>query len=814
MRTNEPRTRLLFLLVLPALVVGTLYAPERARSFPIYPPLIPNRATATAADGTQKPCITCHNNPDGGLGCVASGGMNPCLNPFGTAFRLNGRIWNATLANLDSDGDGFTNGQELQDPTGSWVLFSAAPGNPNYVTRPGFNDSSPGYHDADGDRYCWFGVDTNQDGDCLDAGENTTDYDCDDSSVDIRPGVAELCSDLIDNDCNGFDTLSDVACEMVVDRDGDGYCPTGQDLNGDRTCGGAGEQNGTVDCGPDDVLVSPAAYENCVDGNDNDCDGATDTADTQCNGDADADQDGFCPIGQDLNADGDCLDAILGETTAPSDCDDRSNTISPGSPEICGDAADNDCDQKADFDDPDCANQKDADGDGYCPSGKDANGDGDCVDFSLGDTASTVAGWDCNDANASIFSLAEEICTDAVDQDCDGNPNYLLDEDCFGYRDRDGDGYCEAGGYDTNADGDCADNADMSPLADCDDTSPNAASINPLATETCFNGVDDDCNGNADAQGASADPKCLDYADWDFDGYCAIGEDLNGDHDCADAGEQTSAVDMAPNDATVSPGNHESCFDNRDNDQDGAIDLADSECVNTVDADGDGYCPVGRDLNGDGDCADTGENYRASDCDDTDPNWGPQNAETYDPSLPLDQQRCFDFDDNDCDGKIDLGDPDCDYLFDRDGDHVCGHGVDDTNDGDCLDAEEQRFGEDCADDDPTRASTRIEVCTNGKDDDCDGAIDTADTNCQCQADSQCGGGDACHIPRCRSNLCILITNTDCIDGGIGAGQGGCSVAPSGPSGTGSPTPESPLAVVGFATVAAVLVRRRLLRGKR
>jgi len=44
---------------------------------------------------------------------------------------------------LDSDGDGFTNGQELQDPDGAWKVNEANPGDPTKVTRPGDKNSVP-----------------------------------------------------------------------------------------------------------------------------------------------------------------------------------------------------------------------------------------------------------------------------------------------------------------------------------------------------------------------------------------------------------------------------------------------------------------------------------------------------------------------------------------------------------------------------------------------------------------------------------------------------------------------------------------------
>ena len=40
------------------------------------------------------------------------------LNPFGVDYLANGRLWDSTLANLDSDGDGCLNGVEVGDSDG------------------------------------------------------------------------------------------------------------------------------------------------------------------------------------------------------------------------------------------------------------------------------------------------------------------------------------------------------------------------------------------------------------------------------------------------------------------------------------------------------------------------------------------------------------------------------------------------------------------------------------------------------------------------------------------------------------------------
>ncbi|MCB2204752.1 T9SS type A sorting domain-containing protein [bacterium] len=91
-------------------------------------PQIPN--------GTLKSCANCHVNPGGG-GPRNAFGQEVEANHLSVPGSAGQVEWNEALAALDSDGDGFTNGEELQDPDGSWRIGQPFPGDPSLVTNPG-----------------------------------------------------------------------------------------------------------------------------------------------------------------------------------------------------------------------------------------------------------------------------------------------------------------------------------------------------------------------------------------------------------------------------------------------------------------------------------------------------------------------------------------------------------------------------------------------------------------------------------------------------------------------------------------------------
>ncbi|GAB5465935.1 MAG: hypothetical protein Kapaf2KO_13710 [Candidatus Kapaibacteriales bacterium] len=90
-------------------------------------------------NGNTFSCASCH--PGGNTGSLNSFGQDvfSTLNGFGGAGTVD---WDA-IKSLDSDEDGFTNAQELQDLDMTWARGDANPGDPSLVTAPGDPNSFP-----------------------------------------------------------------------------------------------------------------------------------------------------------------------------------------------------------------------------------------------------------------------------------------------------------------------------------------------------------------------------------------------------------------------------------------------------------------------------------------------------------------------------------------------------------------------------------------------------------------------------------------------------------------------------------------------
>ena len=78
-------------------------------------------------------CKTCHNK----------GSYKPeNLNPFGKDYMDNKSMWDAILADKDSDGDGKTNGWELGDAEGIWKKGDEDPDPGRPIYNPGIENSN------------------------------------------------------------------------------------------------------------------------------------------------------------------------------------------------------------------------------------------------------------------------------------------------------------------------------------------------------------------------------------------------------------------------------------------------------------------------------------------------------------------------------------------------------------------------------------------------------------------------------------------------------------------------------------------------
>lgn len=84
-------------------------------------------------NGSKFSCANCHVNPGGGGSRNKFGQDVEKLVPAGGTAEF----WGFALANLDSDGDGKKNGQELGDPNGTWRPGQVNPGIFNSVTNAG-----------------------------------------------------------------------------------------------------------------------------------------------------------------------------------------------------------------------------------------------------------------------------------------------------------------------------------------------------------------------------------------------------------------------------------------------------------------------------------------------------------------------------------------------------------------------------------------------------------------------------------------------------------------------------------------------------
>ncbi|HEX4339329.1 MAG TPA: putative metal-binding motif-containing protein [Polyangiaceae bacterium] len=510
---------------------------------------------------------------------------------------------------------------------------------------------------------------------------------------------------------------------------------------------------------------------------------------------------GFCiTTGRDRDGDG-SIDAACGG----GDCNDLNPLAHPGAMEVCGDGADNDCNGVTDCSDPVCVGRANCactpTGTEDCTNGvdDDCNGQLDCNDTAC----STSPACGCNPGTP-------ESCGNGLDDDCDGAID-CADSDCTGAPVCACHGLEQCGdGIDNDCDGliDCADpgcsifpscvcappgkaedcgnhmDDDCDGLVDCADTNCSGSPACALCkTEVCDNGLDDDCDGAIDC----ADSNCR------FEANCAptpeicnnsVDDDRDGLADCNDPDCATNPVCVAKHSTCLSAllitasGTFTGNTLNNDSVNEGTCGGAGPEAVfrlsltqpanvqlDTIGSDFDtalyvraGSCGKGREIG----------------CDDD----GGGVARTSALSLgTLQPGNYFIF----VDGftvAMGLAGPDLgQYVLNVNLDakpiEKCDNRIDDDGDGyvDCADSDCTTTAQckGCNNGKNAVPELGIGACTNGIDDDCDGAVDCADSDCNaskayptecCDGVDQNGNG----IPDDFS--CRCVTAADCPDGEV------------------------------------------------
>jgi hypothetical protein len=265
------------------------------------------------------------------------------------------------------------------------------------------------YADSDGDGYA------GGSGSCLCGPGGGYDFtspeDCDDTDSSVSPAATEVCATSADDDCDGSANEAGAAdcASWYYDGDGDGYGTTTSACQ--CSASGSFTASNDSDCDDGDAAVSPAASELCSTTVDDDCDGeanessAADAITVYLDGDA----DGYGV--SSVSATG--CSSMSGFAATAGDCDDTDSTVNPGASETC-DAVDEDCDGSTDEDATDAGTwYLDADADGYGTSSSTTTGCALPPGYAADDS-------DCDDADSSVSPAASEVCSDGLDNDCDG----------------------------------------------------------------------------------------------------------------------------------------------------------------------------------------------------------------------------------------------------------------------------------------------------------------------------------------------------------------------------------------------------------
>ncbi len=299
--------------------------------------------------------------------------------------------------------------------------------------------------------------------------------DCNDQDEHINPGVAEVCGDRIDNNCNGeidegCDTpaaqcaagggdwvmMNDGCGDMCIDPTNPPLCTLalqvgcdcgpGSCWDGEECIRGPGANDHTTgacatdsDCAEGQVCEPGLGGDGtvCVDGchEDSQCDDGQQCTQPQCfttpcPGYCEGNASGECSSDADCREGNVCETALSGDTVCVSGCRDNDGCsdhqtcqevlcVTTPCPAQCFDA----CTAMLCGPGHECRH-------GECvpvgnPSLCDFDGDGYMGNY-LAPCPDLLPGGDCNDQDASVHPGAPDVCGDDTDNDCDGE----IDETC------------------------------------------------------------------------------------------------------------------------------------------------------------------------------------------------------------------------------------------------------------------------------------------------------------------------------------------------------------------------------------------------
>ena len=463
---------------------------------------------------------------------------------------------------VDQDGDGYIAGVEDCHDGNNKI---------NPGVSEGFNDGVD--QNCDGYELCYQDSDNDQHGtnntvlnsalNCNGTGASAVNDDCADTNPSRFPGATEIPANGVDNNCDNLELC-------YVDSDGDTFGTTSTTSSSTLSCKGTGISPNDDDCNDATAAVSPLDPEIAGNGLDENCDGFV-----VCYLDSDSDGFGTSFVN---SADADCTDTK--EASVTGDCNDTNGAVYPGATEVPADGVDSDCTlSELCF--------VDADGDSMGSSDTVTTVDLTCSQLGQGHAA--ISG-DCNDNDDAVFPNAPENPWNLVDDNCNGVVACLVDADSDGFGNK-----ASLVNDTSNLDADCSDAGESTNAEDCNDTD---VAINPNATETPANGIDQDCDG---------DELC--YFDADADGFGRANLLPMQDLSCITSLTSDNADDCDDVRADVFPGGTEITGDGLDGNCDGF-----EQCF--VDDDHDGYGTSSASASPDSHCTHAGLSYETGDCDD------------------------------------------------------------------------------------------------------------------------------------------------------------------------------------------------------